>query len=56
MRISFSGKNLSAELSVGITVSTSDRYAGFIGFPPADLLMMGRLAVELGLCAYPPSE
>jgi hypothetical protein len=52
----FSGSDLSAELSVGVTVGDTEQFVACVDFSASDLLSLGALGVELSIAAYPTSD
>jgi hypothetical protein len=54
--IAFSAPNLSAEISIGITVGEESQFVACVDFSASDLLSLGELGIALGVAAYPASS
>jgi hypothetical protein len=54
--IAFSDANLSAEISIGITVGDEVRFVASVDLSASDLLSLGELGIALGVAAYPASD
>lgn len=54
--IAFSDPNLSAEISIGITVGEEPQFIACVDFSASDLLSLGELGIALDVAAYPASD
>lgn len=48
--------DLSAELSIGVTVGDSEQFIANLAFSASDLLSLGAIGIELSIAAYPTSD
>lgn len=55
-RIEFSNPNLTAELSIGITVGDSVQFVASVDFTTYDLEALAALGIALSVTAYPTSD
>lgn len=54
--IAFSDANLSAEISIGITVGEAVQFVTCVDLSACDLLSLGKLGIALSVAAYPASD
>lgn len=54
--VHFDAINLSAELSLGLTVGDPRQFAAIVSFTPDDLRLIGSLGISLSIAAYPCSN
>ena len=54
--IAFPDANLSAEISIGITVGEEVQFVACVDLSASDLLSLGELGIALGVAAYPASD
>ena len=54
--VHFHDINLSAELSLGVTVGGATQFVVIVGFTPDDLRLIGSLGIGLSIAAYPCSN
>ncbi len=57
LELTFSGDSgVSGELSIGISVGSTEQFSASVDFTPSDLAMLSELGLRLTLSAYPTSD